>query len=99
MILDFSTYKEIRIFTHQFSLLTIIFLLFTLNLTGQTKENNKLNKSDKSYFFIGTNYFSDAVFMGRKDSVTAPFLYTTVGYQNKTGFYVNGSFSYLTKKG
>ena len=40
---------------------------------------------------------NDAVFLGRKDSISAPYLYPSITYYNKTGFYTTGSLSYLTK--
>lgn len=76
----------------------IICFLVGYNLNGQNKENSKkFIDSNKSYFSISTNYNNDAVFMGRKDSVAAPYLFTTLSYQNKNGIYASGSFSYLTK--
>jgi hypothetical protein len=50
-----------------------------------------------SYFSLSLNYISDAVYLGRKDSITAPYLYPSILYHNKTGLYAMGSFSYLTK--
>lgn len=40
---------------------------------------------------------NDAVFLGRKDSITSPYLYPSITYFNKSGLYAKGSFSYLTK--
>ncbi|GGK18161.1 hypothetical protein GCM10007962_10430 [Yeosuana aromativorans] len=58
----------------------------------QPKKNN-----GSSYFSLSLNYISDAVYLGRKDSITAPYLYPSISYHNKTGLYAMGSFSYLTK--
>ena len=51
-------------------------------------------EKDSSY---DINFISDAVFMGRKDSITNPYLYPLITYHHKTGFYGTGSLSYLTK--
>jgi hypothetical protein len=53
--------------------------------------------SDSSYLSVSLNYLSDAVFMGRRDSISAPYLYTSLMYHHKSGFYGSGSVSYLTR--
>jgi len=52
---------------------------------------------DSSYFSLNLSFISDAVYLGRKDSITAPYLNPSIIYHNKSGFYAIGSFSYLTK--
>ncbi|WP_298369410.1 hypothetical protein [uncultured Lutibacter sp.] len=75
-----------------------VFILLGGNILGQNIEtNSKLNKNTNSYFSLYLNYSNDYVFMGRKDSITAPYLYFIAEYQHKSGFYANGSVSYLTK--
>ena len=54
-------------------------------------------EKDSSYVSVDINFISDAVFMGRKDSITNPYLYPLITYHHKTGFYGTGSLSYLTK--
>ncbi|NRD22607.1 hypothetical protein HNV10_05105 [Winogradskyella litoriviva] len=54
-------------------------------------------EKDSSYMSVDVNFISDAVFMGRKDSISNPYLYPSVTYHHKSGFYGTGSFSYLTK--
>ena len=66
-------------------------------IMGQYEEIIGQNEEEKSYISAELNYISDAVFMGRKDSVTAPYLYPSIVYHHKSGFYAKGSFSYLTK--
>lgn len=78
---------------------TLLWLLF---LTGPVQfaqdGTNQVDDAQKSsYLTAGVHFINDAVFLGRKDSVTAPYLYTTLEYQNKSGFYTKGSASYLTK--
>ena len=51
------------------------------------------NKS--SYFKLATNYLTNSVYNGRKDSVTLPYITPSIGYYDKSGFFVSGSLSYL----
>lgn len=75
-----------------------LFMLFGCFTFGQQNESsNKLSKSNNSYFSLNLSYSNDYVFMGRKDSITAPYLYFIAKYQHKSGFYADGSVSYLTK--
>ncbi|MGB3344210.1 MAG: hypothetical protein WBA61_09875 [Aequorivita sp.] len=82
----------------KYKLVFMVLFLSTIIAFGQTDTVRKSDNGKKtSYFSTSLNYISDAVFMGRKDSVSAPYLYPTVSYHHKSGFYGNGSFSYLTK--
>ena len=75
-----------------------IFILISGNIFSQNIETNaKSTNNTKSYFSLLLNYSNDYVFMGRKDSITAPYLYFIAAYQHKSGFYTSGSVSYLTK--
>jgi len=72
--------------------------LFANILIGQTDSLISQDlKNNGSFFSVDINYISDAVFMGRKDSITAPYLYPSISYHHKSGFYGTGSLSYLTK--
>ncbi|MDX5585586.1 MAG: hypothetical protein QNK20_11875 [Aureibaculum sp.] len=72
--------------------------LFANILIGQTDSLISQDlKNNGSYLTVDINYISDAVFMGRKDSITAPYLYPSMTYHHKSGFYGTGSLSYLTK--
>ena len=82
----------------------IIMLIVTLACFGNPlmaqedilkDENTK--DSDSSYVSVSLNYLSDAVFMGRRDSISAPYLYTSLMYHHKSGLYASGSASYLTR--
>jgi hypothetical protein len=80
-------------------LVLILTILFSNLLNSQ---NNKVTESvsensDSSYIALSLNYISDAVFMGRKDSISTPYLYPSITFHHKSGFYANGSFSYLTQ--
>jgi len=82
-------------------ILGVLLLLFIDNFTilGQnTSESGEPSKSkDPSYVSLSLNFISDAVYYGRKDSISAPYLYPSITYYNKSGLYVTGSLSYLTK--
>ncbi|MFM1878253.1 MAG: hypothetical protein RLZZ241_1119 [Bacteroidota bacterium] len=50
---------------------------------------------DFSYLMADVTFMSDAVFMGRRDSVPAPYLMPSLGFFHKSGLFVDASFSYL----
>ncbi len=69
---------------------TVILLFQQFNTSAQSD-----SVARKSYFKAGANYLSNAVYSGRKDSAVVSYLSPTIGYYNKTGFYVDGSLSFL----
>ncbi len=76
----------------------VLVFLSTIFASAQTDAIRTSDDNKKtSYLSTSLNYISDAVFMGRKDSISAPYLYPTVSYHHKSGFYGSGSFSFLTK--
>lgn len=60
-------------------------------LVGETKPK-------KSYFKAQMSYLSNAVFNGRKDSATLPYLMPSIEYNHKSGLYLNATLSYLANK-
>lgn len=76
-----------------------IFIAFVLfgAISVMTAQVENRSDSELSYFSLSVNYISDAIFMGRKDSIAAPYLYPTLLYHHKSGFYASSSISYLTK--
>jgi hypothetical protein len=77
-------------------------VLFSQNemSVNQSKINNdsfNVTSKDSSYVSVDINFISDAVFMGRKDSISNPYLYPSITYHHKSGFYATGSLSYLTR--
>ncbi|NAY90773.1 hypothetical protein GTQ34_02480 [Muricauda sp. JGD-17] len=63
-------------------------------------QNNKktaeeISSNQKSYILTDISYINDAVFMGRRDSITAPYIFPSIGYYDKSGFFVDASASYL----
>lgn len=59
----------------------------------------KKKASLKSYFSASVVCLSNAVFNGRKDSLVTPYITPTLGYYNKSGFFIDGSLSYLARLG
>lgn len=53
---------------------------------------------EKSQVRIAVRYSSDYVYMGRSDSVKAPYLSPSIGYYHKSGFFLRSTVSYLTAK-
>lgn len=83
-----------------FNLLVLLSIFAYGNLMfcqTKTDVSQQAKSRNSSYFSLGINYISDAVYMGRKDSITTPYLYPSITYFNKSGLYATGSFSYLTK--
>ena len=74
----------------------ILVVLIAFFCGGVMFGQNETEK-DSSYVSVDMNFISDAVFMGRKDSISNPYLYPSVTYHHKSGFYGTGSLSYLTK--
>lgn len=50
----------------------------------------------KSFILADMSYMNDAVFMGRRDSITAPYIFPSIGYYDKSGLFLDASASYLT---
>ncbi len=55
--------------------------------------------SKKSYGWAGIQYTSDAAYLGRKDSVSIPYITPQVGFVHQSGLYLLGSVSYLPRSG
>ncbi|WP_345276471.1 hypothetical protein [Litoribaculum gwangyangense] len=88
--MKFSKFKFIRFL--------LLFLLGnSIFSQSEIKKEVQTNGADSSYVSLSLGYINDAVFFGRKDSISAPYLYPSITYFNKSGFYATGSFSYLTK--
>jgi len=84
--------------TIKFSVL-LLSVFFINSVFSQDKSEIKTpNKNrNSSYLILSLSYINDAVYLGRKDSITAPYLNPSITYYHKSGFYGIGSFSYLTK--
>ncbi len=74
---------------------------FGSGLFAQTFKNpirDSTSRNETSEFRIGLRYTSDYLFMGRSDSLPAPYLSPSIAYIHKSGFFINTSLSYLTVK-
>jgi len=85
-------------------ILFLALLLTTALMTPVRSQDKKPSGAEPeqevfSYLMPGLFYVSDAVFMGRRDSVAAPYLMPSIGYYHKSGFYAEGSASYLLAAG
>lgn len=78
--------------------LLIGLLLVTTSIIGQKTEKDKSNPED-SYLLLDVSFMNDAVFMGRRDSIAAPYLLPSIGYYDKSGFFGDATVSYLTSSG
>lgn len=63
-------------------------------------QNNKQSFEEssgntESYILTDISYLNDAVFMGRRDSIGVPYIFPSIGYYDKSGFFVDASASYL----
>ena len=79
-------------------LLTIISLGLGFPASAQSEkpeEVDSLVDPRGSYGLARVRYLSDAVFLGRKDSVRAPYLSPQLGYYHRSGFFASSSLSYL----
>jgi len=47
----------------------------------------------KSYFSATVSFLSNSVYNGRKDSVATPYLTPMLGYYDKSGFFIDASWS------
>jgi len=77
----------------------LLFLLFLqLNLSAQNSKHSEseITAKEESFFLTDISYINDVVFMGRKDSIAAPYIYPSLTYFDKSGFFADASFSYLT---
>lgn len=88
--------KHTYIITKPFLLLMAI-LLFGF-LTGHTQDASTAEKNNGSYFKFTSSYLTNSVYYGRKDSLALPYLTSSIGYYDKSGFYISGSLSYLNSQ-
>jgi hypothetical protein len=80
--------------------LLVVFLFGTLTLNALAQDENPAS-ADKSVSHgkFSLEYASNSVYNGRKDSLATPYLTPTLGYFAASGFFVEGSASYLTRAG
>ncbi len=78
--------------------LVLFFILPQLSLIAQNSKTTVKEKSNdnQSYLLTDISYVNDAIFMGRRDSITAPYIFPSIGYYDESGFFADVSASYLT---
>ncbi|PWL37626.1 hypothetical protein DKG77_15110 [Flagellimonas aquimarina] len=59
------------------------------------KSAEEISNNGESYILTDVSYINDAIFMGRRDSIAAPYIFPSIGYYDKSGFFVDASASYL----
>ena len=77
-------------------ILSVLILFSALSSEAQdsTKRENK-----RSYIKFSASYISNAVYFGRKDSFALPYIIPSISYNDKSGFYLEASLSYLASSG
>ena len=77
--------------------LTLItcFILISIAAFAQDETDSLQTDSPKSYFKVSVEYLNNSVYLGRKDSVTIPYLTPEISYHFKSGFYLTANASYL----
>lgn len=85
----------------QISIWSLAFLLL-LSINTQSQEKRKADSLEQSSYYnksfgrAGVQYSSDWIFAGRKDSLAAPYITPSLGYYDKSGFFIKGFLSFLT---
>ncbi len=84
-------------------LLTVILLFSAGRVIAQELPGEKLLLEDlfprSSYFEGSLGFLSNNVYMGRKDSVSIPYLTPSFGYYDKSGLFANIAVSFLPGAG
>src|ERR1035437_736260 len=76
---------------HVYKLIIILPMFFSSNSSSAQNDSS----SKKSFFKVNVNYLSDAVYFGRKDSSTVPYLRSSITYNDKSGFYIAAGMALL----
>jgi len=73
-------------------LLSPMFIIAQNNI----KSAEEIASKNESYVLTDISFINDAIFMGRRDSIAAPYIFPSIGYYDKSGFFIDASASYLT---
>lgn len=76
--------------------ITCLFILSILFSSLVLQAQSDSATSNKSYFKFSGSYLSNSIYNGRQDSISTPYLTPSIGYFDKSGFYIIGSLSYLS---
>ncbi len=74
------------------------FLILLISFSSKAQDDKDADPK-KSYFKFSVGYLSNAVYYGRKDSFALPYIMPSFSYNDKSGFYLEASFSYLATAG
>ncbi len=68
---------------------------------AQPRKNSAKEKPAdvESFFLADVSFRNDAVFMGRRDSIAAPYIFPSLGYYDRSGFFADASASFLVGSG
>ena len=81
----------------RYTLILLITIASFCTVTAQeTKDNTVKENKKNSYFKAAVTYLTNAVYNGRKDSLALPYITPSLGYYDRSGFYISGSLSYLS---
>jgi hypothetical protein len=61
-------------------------------------KSQEITDNQGSYFKFSLSYLSNSVYLGRKDSFVVPYIIPSISYHDKSGFFAEGSFSYLASQ-
>jgi len=82
-----------------FLLCAPVFSAFAQDTQGDTTAQKPAIAPVKSYFSATLGFLSNSVYNGRKDSVATPYITPVIGYYHTSGFFIDGSLSYLSRAG
>jgi hypothetical protein len=77
-----------------FMLIVGTLLISCFVVKGQNNSTEK-TATKNSYGKFSISYLSDNVYNGRKDSLVQPYITPTLGYYDKSGFFISAGLSYL----
>ena len=71
-------------------------LIATYNYSNAQTANNDNSNNKKSFWSSSLSYSSNSAYLGRMDSTSLPLINPELGYYDKSGLYLNASFSFST---
>jgi len=80
-------------------LLTVVLGATLHAVQAQDDSTAETVSTAKSYGRVSISYLTNSVYNGRKDSLNTPYITPTIGYYAKSGFFADGSLSYLARSG
>lgn len=82
----------------KYKIVLLLFLCIQGFLFSQNSKKSvqEISSKNDSYFLTDMSYINDAIFMGRRDSIKAPYVFPSIGYYDTSGFFLDASASYLT---